>query len=121
MVAVAWWRGRRLGALATEPLPVTVRAIETTHAAVGSTATPATGSTPRTRSDSTPGPPRRSTCGLPPQDTDALVRDVAHAVGRPADEVAALLDDTAPPPRTDDDLIHLATALAELDREVRAT
>ena len=50
-----------------------------------------------------------------------LVRDVARAVGRPADEVAALLDDAAPPPRSDDELIHLATALAELDREVRAT
>ena len=32
MLAVIWWRGRRLGALASEPLPVTVRSLETTEA-----------------------------------------------------------------------------------------
>jgi hypothetical protein len=121
VVAVAWWRGRRLGRLATEPLPVTVRALETTHAR---------GRLYRDAADREHAvhalrQHTRTTAALhlrlPPQDTDALVRHVAHAVGRPTDEVAALLDDTAPPPGSDDELIHLATALAELDREVRAT
>lgn len=121
MVAVAWWRGRRLGPLAVEPLPVTVRALETTHAR---------GRLYRDAADRAHAVRalRRHTRAtaaahlrLPEQDTDALVRDVARAVGRPTDEVAALLADTAPPPRTDDELIRLATSLAELDREVRAT
>lgn len=121
MVAVAWWRGRRLGPLATEPLPVTVRALETTHArgrlyrdaADRSHAAHALRQHSRTAA--------AVHLRLPPQDTHALVRDVARAVGRPTDEVAALLDDTAPPPHDDDELIRLATSLAELDREVRAT
>ncbi len=121
MLAVIWWRGRRLGPLATEPLPVTVRALETTHARgrlyrdAGDRAHAVRALRQHTRTAAA------AHLRLPPQDADTLVRDVARAVGRPADEVAALLDDAAPPPRTDDELIHLAGALAELDREVRAT
>ncbi|WP_457206823.1 DUF4350 domain-containing protein [Nocardioides sp. P5_C9_2] len=121
MVAVAWWRGRRLGPLATEPLPVTVRALETTHARgrlyrdAGDRAHAVRALRQHSRATAA------AHLGLPAHDTDTLVRDVARALGRRTDEVAALLDDTAPPPRTDDELIHLAGSLAELDREVRAT
>lgn len=121
MVAVAWWRGRRLGPLATEPLPVTVRALETTHARgrlyrdAGDREHAVRALRQRSRSAAA------DHLRLPVHDTDTLVRDVARALGRRTDEVAALLDDTAPPPRTDDELIHLAGSLAELDREVRAT
>lgn len=121
MVAVAWWRGRRLGPLATEPLPVTVRALETTHARgrlyrdAGDRAH--AGRALRRHSRVAAAAHLR----LPDRDDDALVRDVARAVGRSEDEVAALLADTAPPPRTDDELIRLADSLASLDREVRAT
>jgi Domain of unknown function (DUF4350) len=120
-VALVWWRGRRLGPLATEPLPVTVRALETTHARgrlyrdAGDRAHAVRALRQHTRTAAA------AHLRLPPRDTDALVRDVARAVGRPAGEVAALLGDDAPPPRTDDELIRLAGALAELDREVRAT
>ena len=57
---------------------------------------------------------------LPPSvETDALVRDVARHVGRPSEQVAALLHHDAPAPATDDDLITLANDLAALEREVR--
>ena len=54
-----------------------------------------------------------------PESPDALVRDVARHLGRPVGDVAALLHPHAPAPTTDHDLITLANALAELDREVR--
>jgi hypothetical protein len=54
-------------------------------------------------------------------DPDTLVREVARRVGRPADDLAALLDPDTPAPTTDHDLITLANELAALDREVRRT
>jgi hypothetical protein len=121
VVALAWWRGRRLGPLAVEPLPVTVRALEATHARgrlyrdAGDRAHAAQALRRHTRTSAA------THLHLAAPDTGTLVRDVARVLGRPPDEVAALLDDTAPPPRSDDELIRLATALAALDREVRAT
>jgi hypothetical protein len=121
VVAVAWWRGRRLGPLATEPLPVTVRALETTHARgrlyrdAADRAHAARALRRHSRSAAA------THLRLPAGDPATLVRDVARALGRSPAEVAALLDDTAPPPRSDDELIRLATSLAALDREVRAT
>ncbi len=121
VVAVVWWRGRRLGPLATEPLPVTVRALETTRARgrlyrdAGDRAHALRALRQHSRALAA------THLRLPEQDTGTLVRDVARATGRPAHEVAALLDDATPPPPTDDELIRLATSLAALDREVRAT
>lgn len=121
LVAVVWWRGRRLGPLATEPLPVSVRALETTQARgrlyrdAADRAHAVRALRQHTRATAA------ALLRLPPQDTDALARDVARALGRSPQEVAELLDDAAPPPRTDDELIRLATSLAALDREVRAT
>ena len=124
LLALVLWRGRRLGALATEPLPVVVRAIETTrsrgrlyrraddraHAAATLRAAGRAAAADRLRLPAG---------GRMHESPDALVRDVARHLGRPVGDVAALLHPHAPAPTTDHDLITLANALAELDREVR--
>ena len=120
VVALILWRARRLGALATEPLPVTVKAIETTrsrgrlyrragdraHAAAVLREAARARMAERLRMGSRPHPA-------------ALVQDVARHTGRPVAEIDVLLAPGAPPPATDHDLITLAARLAELDREVR--
>lgn len=114
------WRGRRLGRLVTEPLPVTVRAAETTrgrgrlyrrsrsygHAAAALRAGVATRSAARV------GLPR--TAGAP-----AVIDALARATGWPADDVAALL--YGPPPTDDAGLVHLARRLDDLESEVHRT
>lgn len=119
-IALLVWRARRLGALAIEPLPVAVKAIETTrsrgrlyrkagdraHAASVLRAAARVRAAERLRLGSHPDP-------------DALVRDVARHTGRAAADIDALLGPRAAPPTTDHDLITLADQLAELDREVR--
>ena len=97
MVAVLLWRGRRLGPLATEPLPVVVKAIETTrsrgrlyrkaddraHAAAA-------------LRDGRAAPLAehlRLPAGAAPE---TLVRDVARHVGRPVAEIGGLLHPAAP-------------------------
>lgn len=121
LVAVVWWRARRLGPLAVEPLPVTVRSLETTEAR---------GRLYRSASarEHAADVLRRSTRAdlaghlrLPAAETAALVRDVAARVDRPATDIDTLIGEQATAPATDDELIRLAAALAELDREVRAT
>jgi hypothetical protein len=121
VIALIGWRGRRLGPLATEPLPVVVKAIETTrsrgrlyrkagdrgHAAAALRAAARTRAAERLRLGST--------------DPETLIREVARQVGRPEAEIAALLDPYAAAPVTDKDLINLASQLAALDREVRRT
>jgi hypothetical protein len=122
MLAVIVWRGRRLGPLATEPLPVVVRAAETTrslgrlyrrsndrgHAAEALRRAARTRLAERLRLGST-------------APADAVLREVARRTGRRDDEVAALLGPGGVVPSTDRDLITLANDLAELDREVRRT
>jgi len=120
LIALVLWRGRRLGPLVTEPLPVLVKAIETTrsrgrlyrkvndraHAASALRAAARVSAAERLRLPTTADP-------------RTLVRDVARYLGRPAGEIGYLLDPQAPVPSTDHDLVSLASALAELDREVR--
>ncbi len=119
VVAVLVWRARRLGALATEPLPVVVKAIETTrsrgrlyrragdraHAAAALRAAARDRSAERLR--------------LGHAEPATLVREVARHTGRPVEDVDGLLGPGAPEPRSDRDLITLADRLAELDGEVR--
>ncbi|MFC8731621.1 DUF4350 domain-containing protein [Luteimicrobium sp. NPDC057192] len=116
-VAVVW-RGRRLGPLVPEDLPVVVRASEATrgrgrlyraggsrgHAAAGLRA--ATASRLGTRL----GVP----AGAAP---DALVDAVVRATGRPATDVHGLL--YGPPPPDDAALLTLARHLDDLESEVR--
>ena len=120
VIAMVVWRARRLGPLATEPLPVVVKAIETTRAR---------GRLYRRANDRRHAAEalRRATrtrvatrLGLSGPDDATLVRAVARHTGRTEAEVAPLLDPGAPP-GTDHDLITLARGLAELDREVRRT
>jgi hypothetical protein len=120
VIALVVWRARRLGPLATEPLPVVVRAIETTRARGRlyrkahdrRHAAEALRQATRTRV--------AARLGLSGPTDVALVRDVARHIGRNEAEVAALLD-PGDPPGSDRDLITLARGLAELDREVRRT
>ncbi|GCD92028.1 DUF4350 domain-containing protein [Nocardioides sp. LS1] len=119
VVALVLWRARRLGPLATEPLPVVVKAIETTRsrgrlyrkAGDRAHAAEALRSAARTRAA------ERLRLGHP--DPATLVRDVARHTGRPVGDVEALLGPGARAPGNDHDLIALATQLAALDREVR--
>lgn len=122
VLALMLWRGRRLGPLVREPLPVSVRALETTrsrgrmyrkagdrgHAARALRAAAAEDVARRLH--------------LPPQSiqqTERFAREVAAATGLDPADVATLLAPDSPPPANDRELIHLAGRLAELDREVR--
>jgi hypothetical protein len=120
LVALVLWRGRRLGPLATEPLPVVVKAIETTRSrgrlyrkaddrAHAADALRAAGRATAAERLAVPAT----------ADPLVLVRAVAMHVGRPAEEIGHLLHPAAPAPATDHDLITLATALASLEGEVR--
>lgn len=119
-IGVVLWRGRRLGSLAAEPLPVVVRAIETTHSLgrlyrrSGDRAHAAR--TLREAARRRAG--RRLQLGRGAEPAD-VIRAVARHLDRREDDVAALLAPDAPPPTTDPGLITLAADLAELDREVR--
>jgi hypothetical protein len=118
-VAVIAWRARRLGPLSSEPLPVSVKAVETTrnlgrmyrrsgdrrHAAE------ALRSAARTRLAERLRLPRRV-------DPARLVDDVATRTGLPPAEVDALIGPAAPSPQDDRELAVLAQRLTELDREV---
>lgn len=121
MIAVIWWRGRRLGALAVEPLPVTVRSLETTEArgrlyrSTSARGHAADALRRTTRHDLS------THLRLPTSDVEALVRDVAVRLDRPVFDIDALIGERATAPATDHELIRLAAALAELDREVRRT
>ncbi|HXH76871.1 DUF4350 domain-containing protein [Nocardioides sp.] len=121
VLALIWWRGRRLGALAVEPLPVSVRSLETTEARgrlyrSASARQHAADVLRRSTRDSV-----ASHLRLPPSDVDVLVRDVSARLDRTAADIDDLIGDGATAPRTDDELIRLATALAELDTEVGRT
>lgn len=115
-----FWRGRRLGRLVGEPLPVVVRAAETVEGhgrlyasagASGRAADVLRGATTRRL---------RAAVGLDPQ---APVHDVADQVawltGRPAAGVQELLAGTSP--RDDPALVRLALELDTLEDDVRGS
>ncbi|SDD57063.1 protein of unknown function [Sanguibacter gelidistatuariae] len=116
-LVTALWRGRRLGPLATEDLPVVVQASETTrgrgrlyrrsrahgHAGAALRARAADRMAVRL------GVPRSA-------GADAVVDAVARASHRPAQQVGALL--YGPPPAGDVELTRLATDLDQLESEV---
>jgi len=113
----AFWRGRRLGRIVTERMPVVVRSGETTrgrgrlyrrarsygHAAAALRAGAAARSTTRL------GLPRSAP---PPVVIDALAR----ATGRPRPQIEGLL--YGPPPTNDLGLAQLARDLDHLESEV---
>lgn len=118
MTTLVWMlvRGRRLGALVTEPLPVLVRADETTRAR---------GRLYERAADTTRAAAllRRGTrhrlssyLSAPDRPPD-LVTAAASSSGREQQQVERLL--FGPPPATDRELTHLARELRALEREVR--
>lgn len=113
---VAVWRGRRLGPILVEPLPVTVRAAETVEGhgrlyhrldaydrAAAALRTGAVG--------------RLSRAFGPAEDPLALSAAVAARTGRDPAQVRALLFDAHP--GSDDDLVDLARDLDRLEQETR--
>jgi hypothetical protein len=121
-IAMIAWRGRRLGPLAREPLPVSVKAVETTrnlgrlyrrsgdrgHAADALRAASRMRLAERLR--------------LPHRvDPTVLVDGVAARTGRAPAEVEGLIGSTARTPADDRELARLAQQLSELDREVSHT
>ena len=114
----AWWRSRRLGRVVTEPLPVIVRAAETTEGRVrlyrrGR----ARGHAAATLREAA-AVRLRQRLGLP---VDAGVTALSEAVGtrtgRRTEQVAALLGGPEPP--DDAALVRLADELDALEMEVR--
>ncbi|WP_149202595.1 DUF4350 domain-containing protein [Actinotalea subterranea] len=119
-LALALWQGRALGRVVTEPLPVTVRAVEATlgrgrlyrrarsrgHAAAALRAGMARRGAARL------GLPRSA--GAP-----EVIDGLARATGRSTEQVAHLL--YGPPPTDDDGLLALARQLDELESEVHRT
>lgn len=117
VVVVALWRGRRLGRLVAEPLPVVVRSAEVTrgrgrlyrrsraygHAAAALRAATASRCAQRL------GLPRSA-------GAQAVLDEVSYASGRSRDEVALLL--YGPPPTSDAGLTDLARELDRLESEV---
>jgi hypothetical protein len=124
-LGVVLWRGRRFGRLVPEPLPVVVRAVETTESRgrlyrrardasrAGATLQEAT----RARLADYLGLPRPNPSISSRGADQALVSAVSAATGRHVGEVGALL--LGPPPTRDDHLLGLAAELAALEKEVR--
>ena len=120
VVALVLWRGRRLGPLVTEPIPVVVRAVESTRSR-GQIYR-------RTRDRQHAGrilaeATRRrleQSLRLPPGSTpETLVAAVAARTGRDPRAVHQLLAD--PVVDTDTRLVDLGRRLIELEDEVRTT
>ncbi|GAA3735774.1 DUF4350 domain-containing protein [Leifsonia bigeumensis] len=120
-IAAAFWRGRRLGPLVVENLPVVVRASETMEGRARlyekSSARLRALDALRIGTIDRLG----TLCGLPRSaSTDEVIHAVSAAVGRSdpqaASRVAALLRDTAP--ATDAELVRLSDELLVLERSV---
>jgi hypothetical protein len=118
LLLVVLWRGRRLGRLVTEPLPVVVRSVETTlgwAALYGRS-----GARGRAAQVLRAAAGRRIAvaCGLPRTAAPAVVAElVAARTGRRTADVAALL--SGPPPTDDLELVRLARALDSVESELR--
>jgi hypothetical protein len=118
VLLVALWQGRRLGPVVVEPLPVAVRASETTEGRARIYQRHRTRDQAalhlRTLTASDLG--RR--LGLPAgAEPPAVVAAVADATGRSSAAVENVL--YGPPPVRDEDLVALGRHLAALDLEVR--
>ena len=117
---LALWRGRRLGRLVTEPLPVIVRAVETTE----SRGRMYRKSRDRTRALAVLQVATRrrlaAYLGLSVSSTVSGVAAAAAALsGRSYDDVLDLLSSSAV--HDDSSLLQRANTLAALEKEVRRT
>ncbi len=118
-IVLAFVRGRRMGALVTEPLPVVVRAVETTESRgrIYRRARDRGRAAAVLRQGTTERLARR--LALSPHAAAAVQAAAAAASGMPPAQVAALL--AGPPPATDVELHTLANALADLEERVRTS
>ncbi len=110
------WRGRRMGRLSTEPLPITVRAIETTLGRA--TLYRRTRGRGRAAQILRAATVRRLAVrwGLPRTSPPELVAAaIAHALGQSEQSVLDLL--IGPDPVSDLDLVRLAQRLTTLEKE----
>src|SRR5699024_6864925 len=117
LLAFAFWRGRRLGRVVVEPLPVIVRATETTrgrgrlHRRAGAYAHAGAALRAGTIARVAAG------VGLPRSaDGPAVVDALARATARPPEQIDSLL--YGPPPADDAALLALTQALDTLESEV---
>jgi Domain of unknown function (DUF4350) len=112
------WRGRRLGRLVPEPLPVIVRAVETTEGRARMYRRARAHGRAAAQLREAELNRLRDHLGLartaPAQDVVAVA---ATRTGIPGAELARLL--LGPPPQDDAGLLRLAQILDQLDREVR--
>ena len=120
MLLVCLWRGRRLGRLVTEPLPVVIRAVETTE----SRGRMYRKSRDRTRALAVLQQATRrrlaSYLGLSGSaDLGSVAAASAAVSGRDYREVLHLLDSPAAP--DDSSLLERANTLSALEKEVRGT
>jgi hypothetical protein len=117
VLLLALWQGRRLGPLVAERLPVVVRASETVEGRGRLYRSQRAG-------DSAADALRTATLqrlvprlGLGPEpDRAAIVANVAQRSGHDAGTVGHVL--FGPPPATDTDLVNLANALDDIERQV---
>ena len=119
-IAAAFWRGRRLGPLVIENLPVTVRASETMEGRARlyqkSAARLRALDALRVGTISRLG----TLCGLPSRaSVDDVIVAVAALTGRKLPDVSALLRDADP--ASDAELVRTSDALLDLEREASAT
>ena len=115
-----FWRGRRLGPLAVEPLPVVVRSAETAEGRArlyqDGRASDRAAETLRAAALTRLAAKLR----LGPQATaDMVVRAAAQATGRAVDDVDRLLN--RPLPARDAELVHWSQDLQALEEEVTAS
>ncbi len=116
-IAAAVWRGRRFGPLVVEPLPVTVRAGETTE---GRARMYARGDARDHALDQLRMGALRRIAGLLGLDRavgyEAVIDRAAQLTGRPADELRSLLVDEQP--GGDARMVAIAQDLQHLERQV---
>jgi hypothetical protein len=116
-VLAAWWRGRRLGPLVAERLPVVVRASETVEGRARlyrSRRSRGQAASALRTATLTRLIPR---LGLGPNASEpAIVRAVSRR--RHTDERTVQHILFGPPPDSDSDLVHLAQALDDIERQV---
>ncbi len=120
LIALVLWRFRRLGPLSVEPLPVVVRAVETTRSRgrmyrrSGDRAHAARALRRAARADIATHLRLDRSAGV-----DAVVEATARHLGSPTEPVATLLHDDLTTPTNDPDLVRLAQDLERLRNEVR--
>lgn len=120
VLTLAGWRGRRLGPVVVEPLPVAVRASETTEGRARIYQRYRTRDRAATHLRAQTAEVVTTLLGLPATASpEAVVATAAQSTGRTTGEIHAIL--YGPPPEGDQELVSLGHRLAALEQEVRRT